>query len=286
MSTSPLRDFQTIPPAFSVLTKLCRVLRDDFASVGDVSGLIKVDPGLSSSVVRMSNTAFFAGRCPVTTVDEAIDRLGFTEVFKLVSLAATQVWENHNLTTYSDTTCEAFWEQSLATAIMMEYLAHDVGENPAVCYLLGLVHAVGRFPIAGLLGKVKPAKRAPIKEELAEQIQWERAEAGGIDHVRAGGDLLELWAFPAEIVGPVRHQILPLLAPVAFTRRACMLHLCRLCVPSVLDASAHPFEKAVLPPTVVTRAGTSRNAIQGHLSAVAHWMVSTRNMVSATRASA
>jgi HD-like signal output (HDOD) protein len=80
----------SVPVFHAVALKLQQVLlRPDF-SIEDVHQLINADPGLASQVLRTANSAFYAGLSKVSTIREAIIRLGAKEVANLAMLTTQQ----------------------------------------------------------------------------------------------------------------------------------------------------------------------------------------------------
>ena len=92
---APLKDHilrlaQKLPASPQIFGKLCLLLDDLSADAGQVVDLISVDASLSARVLRLSNSVFFRGSLSVQSLDEAIGRVGFREVHKIVGIAMTE----------------------------------------------------------------------------------------------------------------------------------------------------------------------------------------------------
>jgi HD-like signal output (HDOD) protein len=72
-----------LPPAPVALTQLLTLLRDPNADSGAVTNVLANDPSLTAAVLRLSNSAFFAGSEPVKDLHEAVMRLGFAQIYQL-----------------------------------------------------------------------------------------------------------------------------------------------------------------------------------------------------------
>lgn len=103
----------------------------------------------------------------------------------------------------SDFNYDAFWRNSLATAIACKLLGKRSGGNGDEDFLIGLVFNVGQIGI----GNTYPDK---ISEMLGEDqsldeltVAMER-DAFGTDRYEIGGMLLEKWHFPEQMVDTLR----------------------------------------------------------------------------------
>src|SRR5690606_41336594 len=90
-----------LPPVSVVLQRRLGVLRGAHASVEDLARLVRAETVLAGQVLRVANSAFFGLPEPAATVDEAIQRLGVTEVNRLVTVLASRRLFLQPLRTYA-----------------------------------------------------------------------------------------------------------------------------------------------------------------------------------------
>jgi HD-like signal output (HDOD) protein len=76
-----------LPAAPQVLAGLCELLQDVNTDLDQIAAEIRVEPALAARVIRMSNSPVFGGGQRVGSVDEAVNRVGFGEVLRLVGAA-------------------------------------------------------------------------------------------------------------------------------------------------------------------------------------------------------
>src|SRR5690348_14946818 len=81
---SLIASFSFLPPAFELLPRLLLLLDDGEANCEDFAEMIRIDPGLTANVLRMSQSALFGGAQRIGSLSEAIMRLGVREVYRLV----------------------------------------------------------------------------------------------------------------------------------------------------------------------------------------------------------
>jgi len=121
-----------------------RLMRDPRASLANVVEAASLDPATAGLVMRLSNSALFGSRTRVSTLSQAIGRLGFATSQKVITAAALQpVFDSSKL--------QEAWQHSLQVADLSEQLACQAGAiNPAEAYLAGLLHDVGRIALLSM----------------------------------------------------------------------------------------------------------------------------------------
>jgi putative nucleotidyltransferase with HDIG domain len=121
-----------------------RLMRDPRASLATVVEAASLDPATAGLVMRLGNSALFGSRTRVSTLSQAIGRLGFATSQKVITAAALQpVFDSPKL--------QEAWQHSLQVADLSEQLACQAGAiNPAEAYLAGLLHDVGRIALLSM----------------------------------------------------------------------------------------------------------------------------------------
>ncbi|MCA9320876.1 MAG: HDOD domain-containing protein, partial [Planctomycetes bacterium] len=170
---------------------------EDFA-VGDIARAIQSDPALTGRVLKLSNSSRRTSVAPVTTVDEAIQRLGVRTI-RSVALGFSLVSELReggcSAFDYS-----AFWSESLARAVAAHALSAKLDRgHPAEAYCCALLAGIGRLTLAW----VHPDDYARIiveakNQSLAHLLEQER-RAFDIDHAEIAEVLLSEWGLPDEL---------------------------------------------------------------------------------------
>src|SRR6056297_3465215 len=89
-----LKDLPVIP---GVATKIISIPEEDKnISFADVAKLIQVDPGLTTKVLKVANSAMYARQREITTLQMAITLLGFKNIKSLIIFtAAAQMFSKH-----------------------------------------------------------------------------------------------------------------------------------------------------------------------------------------------
>lgn len=202
-----VRRLTHLPSAPKVLPKLKRLLSDTNSSLHEVVNLIRLDPGIAARVLQIGNSAYFSHGLRCYTVDEAVNRVGYNQVYELVGNAVAAEVLVRPLVIYSIGPDE-LWQNSVACAVAAERLADRVGIERAIAYTVGLLHRVGLVAIDEWLQRAAPAVRFTDNPLPLETTEQER-QLLGFHNAEVGAALLRLWDFPAVMTEPVRWQYLP-----------------------------------------------------------------------------
>jgi HD-like signal output (HDOD) protein len=201
-----MRFARKLPTSPGIFGRLGMLLNNLDADVEDIVKLASVDAGLTSRVIRMSNSVFFRGDMAVSTLEDAISRVGFREVHKIVGVAMTDQVFQSGLPVYNLNAVQV-WENSVVTALAMENLAGKSGEEEGVAYTMGLLRPVGKLVLDTLLQIEQPGVTCPDKDTL-DLPTWEHAWAG-ISSNEVGAMVMEEWHMAESVSRGVRNHYRP-----------------------------------------------------------------------------
>src|SRR5689334_1777770 len=120
------RDLTALPVFNPVAVKLQQLLVNRNLNINDVLKLIKSDQSLSSQVLRMSNSSYYAGLSKISTIKEAIVRLGIQEVANL-AMMASQYECYHSSNATIDNYMQSLWKHAFSCATGAKWLARKAG---------------------------------------------------------------------------------------------------------------------------------------------------------------
>jgi len=196
-------------PAPRILGRALVLMRDDQCDIETVAELIRGDPALTGDILRIANSAYFAGEQRVQSVEHALQRIGFKQAMRLLTVAVSRIVTLGNLVNYS-IPAEDFWAESLFNGLFMEELARATGAaEPGDAYTAGLLRYIGRLAIDQSIEACGGGVFWLGAETLTE---WEKTNVG-ITHAEAGGLLLRRWQFPEALVVACESQEHPALSP-------------------------------------------------------------------------
>jgi HD-like signal output (HDOD) protein len=200
---------ESFSPAPRILGRALVLMRDAQCDVDTVAGLIRGDPALAGEIIRIANSAYFSGEQRVQSVEHALQRIGFREAMRLLTLAVSRIVTLGNLSYYS-IAAEDFWAESLFNGLFMEELARTTGAaETGDAYTAGLLRYIGRLAINQSIDACGGGVCWLGTETLT---QWETDNVG-LTHAAAGAMLLRRWKFPEEMVVACEGQERPALLP-------------------------------------------------------------------------
>jgi HD-like signal output (HDOD) protein len=240
-----VREVKNLPSAPKVLPRLKQLLSDGNSAMHEIVSLVRLDPGIAARVLQTANSAYFSKGVRCLTVDEAVHRVGYDQVYELVSFAVASQVLVRPLEVYG-IEADELWKMSVACALAAEVLADRSGQDRNGAYTIGLLHCVGMVAIDEWALRNARTLSLTSGDYPREATPSERAQLG-FTQAEAGGALLVAWEFPPTMSEPVRWQYTPL-SSVAHLRMACLLLAAKwlrsaVCSPSY--ATRPPLPEAV-----------------------------------------
>lgn len=187
---------EALPVMPDVATRVISIPEDNInISFKDLEELIKVDPGLTTKILKVANSAMYARQTEITSLQTAITMLGFKTIKSLVFLvSASNMFKQggeHKFYQY-------FWKHSLMTAFIGQDLSQKGGFKrfSDETFLAGLLHDIGRAAMYQADSELFMAVRG---------VEDER-KFFGADHKEIGEAILKAWNFPSVYVDTAREH--------------------------------------------------------------------------------
>ncbi|MEI6107969.1 MAG: HDOD domain-containing protein [Opitutae bacterium] len=199
-----VQQLKTLPPSPKVLLKLQQMIDCESSSVADLVAVIRVERALAARIVRIANSPIYSLGSPCESIEESVQRLGFSEVHRLALIVAGCESLSHPLPTYA-INAQELWHETIACAVAAEHLARLTGEDERLAYTTGLMHSVGMIVVNSWVQSIAPGTVLAYETATEEWTQAER-DFLGYDQADAGAALLRFWNFPAAVVEAVRCQ--------------------------------------------------------------------------------
>lgn len=201
----------TIPTLPETVVRLREALEDPDVSASTIASVAATDPPIAAEVLRLANSAVYAPREPVSSIDQAVGMLGIRTVEGLV-LQASLSRQFEQLEESSLFDPKELWVHSILTGLVATQLRQmAVGGNElfrADPYTCGLLHDIGKFVLAANLGGGYFDVLASARER-SRKACYEEQEALGFDHAQLGSMVAYTWRFPAEIGNAIEGHHMP-----------------------------------------------------------------------------
>ncbi len=201
-----INQIEHLPPAPKLLPPLLALLQQPDLDISRVIQLIVHDPALTASVLRLSNSVAFSRGAAVENLGEAIARLGFETVYRLVVTVCGSKMLQPRQAGYALDPGE-LWQHSVTAAVAAQIVARHCHADPSLAFTAGLLHDLGKL----VLSQALEGRYAQVAEQV-EQFGRSMLEAEkallGVQHAEVGARVLARWNFPASLVNAVcyHHQ--------------------------------------------------------------------------------
>jgi len=177
---------KTMPSSPRVLAELGHLLLDLNSALDGVTALLKRDSAMTARIIRISNSAAYNTGEPYASLEEALARVGFTEVYRLAGFAAVVQFAERRLPFYRIAGAQ-LRENALLSALVMEELAGPARLDPRMAYTAGLLRSTGKVALDRMTTEILP--------DCGGLADWERAVVG-INNCMAAAVVLSEWRFP------------------------------------------------------------------------------------------
>lgn len=221
-----------VPPMPGIVLRLQQELSNEWVNIQRLSNLVRTDPTLAGSVLRVANSPYWRGTRQIVEIEEAIQRMGMETLRSITTVMAMRSAKISDKGP-AGSSMRDFWKHSLLVAVgsvqiarrspvdrqgleqvWMAGLLHDIGAllSPML-YPVGwtrVLEEIQRVPASEPVkveASAKDAKEADA-EEIAEPVELpprqdlldiERLHME-IDHGRIGGAFVERhWNLPGPI---------------------------------------------------------------------------------------
>ncbi len=167
-------------------------------AVCDIGQVIAVDPGFSSKVLSLANSAYYGLPRKVTSIKEAISFLGFRQIRSLaMTVGVYDMFAGKN--DENSLRRRAWWRHSVDTAVCAKYLASRCRNvNPEDAYTTGLIHLIGKS-LLDRFGVGEYRLVEALMERGALDVQAEMA-VYKCSHIEVAMACAEKWGFPESLV--------------------------------------------------------------------------------------
>jgi putative nucleotidyltransferase with HDIG domain len=186
--------------------KLVALLSQGESDVDEITRIIRFDPALTMRLIRMANSAFSGASMTITTVQEAVSRLGTSRVLSLGVASHARPMLRVKLGPYGYEEGE-LWRHSVVAMLVAE-LAPKVCKVPVppASSTAALLHDIGKLVMASFLDlEVLDLLSRAHTEGGLSQMEAE-SQILQIHHGELGGLIARHWKLPESIVAGITYH--------------------------------------------------------------------------------
>ena len=202
---SAMDHLQPIP---QVALKCLRLINEGAYAIDQLAEEIRKDQVITARMLGLANSAMFAKRSPIETLDHALVYLGQDQLVKLILTASVHSFFDQSTTGYS--LCKGgLYHHSIGCAQVAEALAAKTLKiDRRIAYTAGLLHDIGKVVLDQYVAPAYPLFYRQAMEKNENVIATEKSLLG-IDHTEVGQLLAQQWLFPESLVHVIRHHHQP-----------------------------------------------------------------------------
>ena len=181
-----------------IYIKINEAVNNPKSSVKDISEIISGDPGLTSRLLRLVNSAFYGFPAKVETVSRALLMVGTQQIRDLA--LATSVMSLFKGISGHLVSMESLWRHSVACGIAARMFA-TLGQcnvNVELLFTAGIIHDIGRLVMFKKIPETAQGMILRCKASKEPLYVVEKEELG-FDHSELGRRLAQLWNLPLSL---------------------------------------------------------------------------------------
>ncbi|MCM2281325.1 MAG: HDOD domain-containing protein [Bdellovibrionaceae bacterium] len=196
-----LDELPTLP---AIVYELSKVISDPMSSTRDIENIMANDQSMTTKVLKLANSAYYAIPGGVSSLQRAIAYIGYDAIHQLVLSAS--IIEALAVKAPSNFDLNQFWKHAVGVGMASETIARFVHyKTPSDLFTAGLVHDIGK--VATYL--VAPDLLLQAIQRAAEKglsLYEVEGEFGLPRHTQVGNLLASRWNLPSQIRAVVLHH--------------------------------------------------------------------------------
>ena len=176
-----------------VYIKIRSLIDDPHSDLDDFVPIVATDPALTSSVLRIVNSAFFGFPGKIDNLNRALNLIGISQLHDLVlSLSAVESLELPN----EVESLEIFWKRSIFSGALARLLAKNCNLADAESlFVIGLLHEIGHLVLFTKFAEQCKLAVIQAQDEALPLVDTERT-IFGTDYAQVGQALMAEWNLP------------------------------------------------------------------------------------------
>lgn len=203
MLTQPLAEqdivaaAKSLPAAPQIMARLQAMLTDINSGLSQIAALLRRDAALTARILAIANSPVYGGAGSIGSIEEALQRVGFGEVFRLFGVVANRSL-SFQLRCYGWSAAE-LCSHNLFSALVAEAVARRTGEDRRSAYTAGLLQTIGMV-LLDRAGQGSLCSHETYAESGGgDVLRWEE-RTFGTTHRRINEVLFRHWGFPESMI--------------------------------------------------------------------------------------
>lgn len=198
-------------PSMPVLYfEIVEQLQNEPTDLRAVASIISKDMGMTSSILKLTNSAFFGVRREISDIYSAVMYIG-TDLIKNLVLS-TQIFSQFDRAEMGSCDLQSTWQHSMSVGSLCKVMSYSLNmpaQTISDCFVAGMLHDAGKLIFASNFPKVYDLVMEKLEHTPEYSCLMAEREVFGADHAEVGSNLFGLWGLPEQIVQAVRYHHSP-----------------------------------------------------------------------------
>ena len=190
-----------LPSLSTTAAKVMAVCNNPAASPNDLNRVISMDPVLTGQVLKLTNSAYYSLRHPVSSLTRAIIMLGINTVKNLV-LSFAILEQMRTRRSFQALSVEDFWTHSVGVGAAAKCLSAVKGvplSDQEEFFVCGLLHDLGKIPLYDQFPE-QYLQALDMAKRTQQPLFHSEGTVFGIDHGAIGGLIAEKWKLSMTVI--------------------------------------------------------------------------------------
>ncbi len=193
-----------LPPMHHTVTKLLKLLSDPDYDLEKLIGLISQDQSIMAAVIKVSNSVVYRAMDKISTVGEAVKRLGIKSIKGIAIATATRSMFPSGDPDLKDLS-HGLWIHSKECGIISRRIAVEIGySDPDEAFVGGILHDIGKLAI--LIKSIENFKKVKDLEKKSIPAFEAEKKILGYDHAQVGALLMKKWNMPQPLLSCIKNH--------------------------------------------------------------------------------
>ncbi len=174
-------DEMKLPVFPAVAVELQNLINKRNFTLNEFATIVSKDQALASQILKLANSAFYAGFRKVHTIKDAIMRFGVNQTLNcVITMGQRDCYASKNA--LIDGTMKTLWQHALVCALGTKWVLEKIGCQSLADegYLAGLLHDLGKLVLLKVVEKLIDREGATFSESfILELLDSMHAQEGG-----------------------------------------------------------------------------------------------------------
>ena len=194
-----IKEIHTLKPLPQVAIQIITLGEDPRSSVSDIADVVLYDPGVTATILKLCNSAFFSLPRKVESIRDAICFLGMNQIIDLVLLKGSAENMLKDGQGYGFHEGE-LWRYAVSSALIAKELAKRRGyKNTHLIFTAALLKDIGKVILDRYVSD-SFEKIENLVEEKGYSFREAEKEILGIDHAELGALVAKIWKFSEKMI--------------------------------------------------------------------------------------